>query len=298
MKTKTRLNLSFGGQILFAAILGMYVLLGLNDVKQQFSFVVEHDAIVIANARHLSMLVVDMETGQRGFCIVQKEEFLAPYIDGVKKFDVLIEKEKKLVSDNPGQVEALERIEHLVREWQEKAAKPEIEMARRVATHTIDAQQLQDVLRLGVGKELIDRFMTLSHEIEVFFSDRGDWEGAFVVEIIRKCMAHREDSQRGFLITGKDVFLETYIDGGQKELPENFARLRAIVSERGRDDELLKKIDRLEQLTYEWAEKAAEPEIAARREMNENPESLKNVAALLEASTGKVLIDEISSSSR
>ena len=293
MKTKTKLGLGFGGQVLLAAILGIYVLLSLTDVKQQFSFVAEHNAPVIANAKHLSKLVLDMETGQRGFCIVQKEEFLAPYISGAKEFEVLIEEEKKLVSDNPGQVETLERIQHLVQEWQNKAAMPEIAMARKVATSIIDAQILQDTLRRGVGKELIDRFMALGHEIEVSFSGRGDWEGAFAVELIEKCMADREGGQRGFLITGKKEFLEKYAAGEQKKLPENFAKLRAIVSERGRGDELSEKINQLEQLTHVWTKEAAEPEIAARRTMNEHPESLKDVAALIEAGTGKALMDEI-----
>jgi len=293
MKTRTKLGFGFGGQVLLAAVLGIFVLYGMDDVKRQFSFVAKHNAPVIANARHLSKLVVDMETGQRGFCIVQKEEFLAPYICGVKEFEVLIEEEKKLVSDNPGQVETLERIEHLVQEWQDKAAMPEIAMARKVSTSVIDAQVLQDILRRSVGRELIDRFMALGHEIEVSFSGRGDWEGAFAVEIIEKCMADREDGQRGFLITGKDEFLEKYTAGEQKKLPENFARLRAIVSERGRDDELSERINQLEQLTHEWTKEAAEPEIAARREMNEHPESLKDMAALLEADLGKALMDEI-----
>jgi len=46
-------------------------------------------------------------------------------------------------------------------------------------------------------------------------------------------------------------------------------------------------------LAAEWAAKAAEPEIAARREMNENPETMKDVAALLQRGTGKDLVDKI-----
>ena len=65
--------------------------------------------------------------------------------------------------------------------------------------------------------------MALGHEIEVSFSGREDWEGAFAVEIIEKCMADREDGQRGFLITGKEEFLEKYSAGEQKKLPEYFA---------------------------------------------------------------------------
>ncbi|MHC4581810.1 MAG: response regulator [Planctomycetota bacterium] len=139
----------------------------------------------------------------------------------------------------------------------------------------------------------MDRFIALAHEIEVSFSDQGDWEGAFAVEAIEKCMVDREDNQRGFLITGKEEFLEEYTAGEQKKLPERFATLRAIISERGRDDELSKSVDQLEQLAREWTEKAAEPEIMARRQTERPPETLKDVAALLQAGTGKNILDQI-----
>ena len=92
MKIKTKLGLGLGVQLLFTGALGVTALFGMLSVNRQFRFVVEHDAIVIANARHLSKLVVDMETGQRGFCITQQEEFLEPYTAGAKEFDgILIE---------------------------------------------------------------------------------------------------------------------------------------------------------------------------------------------------------------
>ena len=106
-------------------------------------------------------------------------------------------------------------------------------------------------------------------------------------------MSGREDGQRGFLITGREEFLEKYYTGEQGKLPEFFARLRGIVAQRGRENELSDKIDQLEELAAEWAAKAAEPEIAARREMNENPETMKDVAALLQRGTGKDLVDKI-----
>ena len=293
MKIKTKLGLAFGTQVLLAAVLGIGVLFGMAAVKEEFGHVVERAAPVLANARHLSKLVVDMETGQRGFCITQNEEFLEPYAAGIGVFDSLIEREKRLVGDNPEQVAALERMARLVYEWTEKAADPEIAMARKVAAHVVDAEHLQEVVRRGVGKELIDRFMALGHELEVGFSSQGDWEGAFAVEIIEKCMADREDAQRGFLITGKEEFLEKYTAGEQKKLPQYFARLRAIVFQMGLADELSSRVDQLEQLTHEWTKEAAEPQIAARREMNQHPETLKDVAALLEAGTGKALTDQI-----
>ena len=52
-------------------------------------------------------------------------------------------------------------------------------------------------------------------------------------------------------------------------------------------------MDRLEKLAAEWTRQAAEPEINARREMNKHPESIQDVAALLEAGTGKRILDRI-----
>ncbi len=56
---------------------------------------------MIANARHLSKLIVDMETGQRGFVITAKEEFLEPYHAGAQEFNVLINREQELIGDDP-----------------------------------------------------------------------------------------------------------------------------------------------------------------------------------------------------
>ena len=156
MRIKTKLGLAFGIQLLISTVLGISVLFGILDVKRQFGFVVMHDAPVIANAEHLLKLVVDMETGQRGFCVTQQEKFLEPYVMGSKKFDLLIEEEKKLVSDNPSQAMMLERIEHLVHQWKEKAAEPKI-AARRDAEN--QAESLNEVVAMfkeGMGKAMLD----------------------------------------------------------------------------------------------------------------------------------------------
>ena len=293
MRIRTKLGLGFGSQILLTGVLGVGALYGLADVQHDFSHFVERDSPVLAGARHLSKLVVDMETGQRGFCITQKDEFLEPYVGGIEAFDDLVKELRNRVSDDPGQVATLDRIEGLVDEWLEKAAMPEIAMARKVAAHAVDAKHLQDVLRGGVGRDLIERFMTLARDIEVEFSSQGDWEGAYAVEVIQTCMAQRENAQRGFLITGLESFLVNYRTGEQQLLPDYFARLRTVIADRGREGEMSARVDLLEALARDWTVRAAEPQIAARREMNDHPETLEDVAALLEAGTGKLLLDEI-----
>ena len=97
-------------KIAFLTLHGMgYVLFNLADMNRQFSFVVQHDSIN-ANARNLLKLVVDMETGQRGFVITGQDEFLEPYDNAFVSFADLLTEEKALVSDNPAQVKLLEMI--------------------------------------------------------------------------------------------------------------------------------------------------------------------------------------------
>ena len=288
-----KMSLGFGVLLALMTALAVVVLVRLDSIQRQFSFVIQHDVPIIANARQLLTLVVDMETGQRGFVITGTDEFLEPYDRARVSISDLLDKQKQLVSDSPSQVKLLEEIEVLVQEWQEKAAVSEIAMRRKVVAAGVDAQHLQEILSQGVGKRLMDKFMAMGHEIEVSFRDRKDWEGAYVVEIIEKCMADREAGQRGFLITGREDFLEKYVAGEQEKLPHYFYRLRSIISDRGLTEELSETIDQWKALSVEWSRQAAEPEIAARRVMNKHPESLKDVSILLEEGSGKRIHDQI-----
>ncbi len=116
-----KMGFGFGVLLSLMATLSIVVLFHLSTLDHQFSFVVRHDAIN-ANARDLQKLVIDMETGQRGFVITGKDEFLEPYENAVASFSGLLNEEKTLVSDNPAQVKLLEKIEASVQEGQEKAA--------------------------------------------------------------------------------------------------------------------------------------------------------------------------------
>lgn len=157
-------KLIFGFVMLLAgfAVFSVVILVNMTKVQGQFKVVVEKNATVISNANILLKLVVDMETGLRGFCITQKEEFLEPYNYANRKFNKLLESEKILVIDEPSQVETLERIKNLVIQWYKKVAEPEIALARDIAANNnIDEQKalrmkLSDMVEAGTGKKLVD----------------------------------------------------------------------------------------------------------------------------------------------
>ncbi len=162
MPIKWNLITGFGVLLFLLIFYGISVTTGMDDVQKQFRFVIEHDAPVIANANQLLKLVVDMETGQRGFGLTQNEEFLIPYNYAKTKFYKLLEIEKKLVSDNPSQLLVLVEIGDLIEQWHRKAAIPEIAKARDIATAKNKDEQyevmkeLAALLQSGTGKALID----------------------------------------------------------------------------------------------------------------------------------------------
>jgi len=258
-------------------------------MRQQFEFVVEHDAPVIANARQLEKLVIDMETGQRGFIITGKEEFLDPYYTGMDDFKILLKKEKDLVSDNPAQVKMLEDIDDLVKEWQEKAAKPEIAIGKKISQNTIGADYLQQLLGEGQGKKILDDLRLKINELSGNFSKSGNEKGMLLVLGIAKDMVDQETGQRGFLITGKEEFLEPYNDG-IKNLEKHLKQLHTFVAGNSANSRLAQRIN---ELTRQWNEEAGIPEINARQEMNKNPETLKDAAIMLQGGTGKRILDQL-----
>jgi CHASE3 domain sensor protein len=246
-----KLGAGFGITLLLILVFGIIVLVNTARVKGDFSSVAEHETPIITNAERLMKLVVDMETGQRGFILTGKEEFLEPYKDAVTEFENLIEKEKELVRDNPSQVRTLERIKGLVREWHEKAAKPQIDMGRRVFTGISSAGYLQDIVAKDVGKGIMDTIRSVLREMIANFRSAGNKDGEILAVSIGKDTVDMETGQRGFLITGKEDYLEPY-DAGKKQLEMDTKELRGLLAT---DQSNLALLNKVESLIDDWFDK-------------------------------------------
>ncbi|HID99457.1 MAG TPA: HAMP domain-containing protein [Thiotrichaceae bacterium] len=290
-------NLKVGNKIItgYLAILllmmGMVAMLvfSLNNLTKDFTFLVEHDQPVLANAHQLAKLLVDMEIGERGFLITGKDEFLELFQNGMAQFNTLIEFEKKLVSDNLAQVAVLEKIERLHNEWIQVAAKPEIAKRREANQATVSAESLQEMLKTGLGKGILDELRGVLDKMEVS-TKQNDLESIILILKIAKDMLDQETGQRGFMSTGEDRFLEPYYHNGQAQLAKNIKALRTRLVD---DSEQLALLKQVESLAFKWIEKAAKPEINVRLEMNANPVTMAYVSAMIQAGTGKALIDQI-----
>jgi signal transduction histidine kinase/CheY-like chemotaxis protein len=119
---------------------------------------VEHTHEVIAKGHELTNLLVDMETGQRGFLITGNQLFLEPFHNAIKVWAAKVSDLKKLVADNPAQVTRIDNINALQQQWLAQAAMHEI--AERDRVNNADIASMSVIIGLieaQTGKKIIDR---------------------------------------------------------------------------------------------------------------------------------------------
>ncbi len=84
---------------------------------------VDHTDQVLDQSGHLLMLLIDMESGTRGYIATGDESFLRPYLEGVKRFDSEFQALYQLSADNPSQQQRLNDFHAGYGEWGEYASR-------------------------------------------------------------------------------------------------------------------------------------------------------------------------------
>ncbi|MBF7141083.1 MULTISPECIES: response regulator [Pseudomonas] len=129
-------------------VLSMLVFAGLLAYLLNVIGWVDHTDRVINNANQAIKLSVDMETGMRGFLLTGDEHFLDPYEVAKPRIATELEGLKALVSDNPQQVDRLNRLQGLQNAWNAFGAEM-IAMRRQ-------GQDYRSAIQAGQGKRLTD----------------------------------------------------------------------------------------------------------------------------------------------
>ncbi|MCP4696972.1 MAG: response regulator [Gammaproteobacteria bacterium] len=278
---------------------------------------VDHTHQAIQNSLEITGSAVDMETGVRGFLLAGKEEFLAPYKEGKKRFKDDIGSLRELVSDNPRQVERLKEAEEIIREWQKEIIEPVIALRREIG----DAETMNDMAkRVGEaqGKKYFDKFrgqiktfistetalmeerqkkfkaMTDSSRTRLAALDESRRRVEHTYQVIER-MDHilvlavdMETGMRGFLLAGEEEFLEPYNKGRESFLAE-IQSLRETVSD---NPQQVKRLEQIEILMREWIDKITLPAIALRRQVSEGTKTMEEVNAYVGGKAGKQYFDD------
>ncbi|KPA18154.1 methyl-accepting chemotaxis protein [Candidatus Magnetomorum sp. HK-1] len=106
---------------------------------------------------------------------------------------------------------------------------------------------------------------------------------------IEKLIGDLEIGERGFLIAGKDEFLTPYLKG-KKDLSSKIGQSKQMVEQ---DESQVKRLAQIESLISQWYEKAATPEIAERRKVEEGLKSEEYLKDVLAEGIGKEKLVEL-----
>ncbi|MCJ8282255.1 MAG: methyl-accepting chemotaxis protein, partial [Rivularia sp. ALOHA_DT_140] len=113
----TKINqLVLGGFGIIIVLTGItnFISKSVNDSLSEANDWVRHTEEVKGNLLNIKKILIDAETGQRGFIITKNEKYLEPYISANKEIEQVIAKTKEKISDNPQQVGKLIEVETLI----------------------------------------------------------------------------------------------------------------------------------------------------------------------------------------
>lgn len=102
MKIGAKISVGFTAILTLMTIISIIVYFSIASLIESSRWV-NHTYEVIRVAESVGAVMVDMETGQRGFLISGKDEYLEPYHAGITSFEAFLAKGQKLTSDNPAQ---------------------------------------------------------------------------------------------------------------------------------------------------------------------------------------------------
>jgi methyl-accepting chemotaxis protein len=102
--------------------------------------------------------LINMETGERGFVITGKDDFLEPYRLGKKQFAELMERAKKHVSDNLLQIATLDNISVKADHWLQQV---EVVIQKKTAHQD---KEVNDLIASEIGKKQMDELRKLINE--------------------------------------------------------------------------------------------------------------------------------------
>lgn len=156
IQSKIGLAFSVPALLVTAALVVVFVSLTILSERQEEVYETKD---VIAQAAHLGALLVDIESGQRGYVITGNAGFLEPYERGRSEFAAELSMLREVSASHPGQIERLDRIETLYQGWLEDAVMPPIDIRR----NDLDEDALASAasfVAMGLGRAMMENVRT------------------------------------------------------------------------------------------------------------------------------------------
>ena len=151
-----------------------------------------HTFEVLGNLEDLMGSLVDVETGQRGFLVAGKDEFLEPLTNGRQKFGKSFDQIRKLTADNPAQQDRLSKLKDHYDVWIRDSVDSSVGKRRAIAGNLARYEEIIAVV--GSGKTEMDTMRKIVAEIDG--AERG------LLELRQKEMDSMGSSTQNTLLFG------------------------------------------------------------------------------------------------
>lgn len=220
---------------------------------------VAHTEKVISKGHELTEELLNLETGERGYLITGKDEFLEPYQSALISFEATLNKTANLVSDNPVQVRNLKRIEELVDRWLKEAAAKEILLRKEISVRSTEVEEMEALLETGVGRAVIWQMMAELDSLGTIFAEAREKEASSAVRSTTSSLMTQEVFMLEFLATGAPKSLEAS-EAGRADFDMGLKGLVKIVERWFDSDALRRSYRELQELFSEW-KNASVPEM-------------------------------------
>ncbi len=136
--------------LVLMAMLSALLIWQVNHLLHVFEWV-NHTDTVIARANISQKLLLDMETGKRGFLLSGDPKFLQPYSDAEARITPSLNALSALVKDSPLQTKRLAALEDLREQWQENAGTQIFKVQAsgpQIGVRDDEGKRLMDAIRI------------------------------------------------------------------------------------------------------------------------------------------------------
>ena len=123
-----------------------------------------HTYQVLEETTNLVGGLVNIETGQRGFLVAGKDEFLGPYTSGKEQFLKAHAEAKKLTSDNAAQQARLDKLMGAYQAFLKEAVDTSIAVRREIGSNV--ARYNEVIAVVGSGKSHMDAMRVIVGELD------------------------------------------------------------------------------------------------------------------------------------
>lgn len=136
-----------------------------EELEQQFERLVQHDLKLADDAEQLLRLMVDLETGKRGYLLTGDRTFLAPYEQARNELEGLLT-EAQVVAENGMEDERVAAFGRMVHDWITNVSEPQI----RAREH----HQVADPAASDEGKARTDEMRAILNDLRRHALDDAD----------------------------------------------------------------------------------------------------------------------------